>query len=92
MKIVYAPDFLKKFKKADVRIRNRVKEQILLFSKDPSASQLNNHSLKKEFQGYRSIDITNDWRTIYKEAEIAGEAVVYFIIFGTHKELYGKSS
>lgn len=89
MKIVYDPCFLKKLKKIDVRIRKRLKDRILLFSIDPNNLQLNNHPLKREFEAYRSIDITSDWRGIYKETNIGGETVAYFIILGTHRELYG---
>lgn len=88
MKIVYDHGFLQKFKKANIRIRKSIKERILLFSKDSSNPRLNNHPLKKEFLGYRSIDITGDFRVVYKETEIEKETAVYFITFGTHKELY----
>lgn len=89
VKIVYDPGFLEKLKKVNVRIRKKVKDQTLLFSEDPNNLQLNNHPLKKEFQGYRSINVTSDWRVIYKETKISGEIVAYFIILGTHRELYG---
>lgn len=89
MKIVYDPDFLEKLKKVNVRIRKRVKERVFLFSKDPNTLQLNNHPLKEEFQGYRSIDITNNWRAIYKETKTGEDIVAYFVTIGTHRELYG---
>lgn len=89
MKVVYDPAFLEKLKKVDVRIRKRVKERIVLFSKNPEDPQLDNHPLQREYQGYISIDITSGWRAIYKEATIGDEVVAYFIFLGTHKELYG---
>lgn len=89
MKIAYDPNFLKRFKKTNVRIRKKVKENVLLFSQNPNNPSLNNHPLKKEFLGYRSIDITNNWRAIYKEAKINKENGTYFVTLGTHKELYG---
>lgn len=88
MKIVYDPLFLRKLKRANVRIRKSVKDRLLVFSKAPNNPQLNNHPLKDEYRGCRSIDITNDWRAIYKEAKIGKEIVAYFIFLGTHKELY----
>lgn len=90
MKVVYDPLFLKKLKKANVRIRKSVKDRLLAFSSDPNNTQLNNHPLKNEYQGFRSINITNDWRAIYKEEKIGKDKVAYFIILGTHKELYKK--
>ena len=92
MTIVYDPGFLKKLKKVDVRIRKSVKERILLFSKHPNDPQLNNHSLSKEYIGYRSIDITADWRAFYKETEINEEKVAYFVLLGTHDQLYKKKT
>ena len=90
MNAVLDSDFLKKFKKLDVRIRKAFKESILLFSKYPNNPQLNNHKLKEEFEGYMSIDITSDHRAIYKEVQIGKENVAYFVDLDTHDELYGK--
>ncbi len=91
MKVRYSPDFYRKYKKADVRIRNRVDEKIVVFLKDPNDLQLDNHPLKGQWRGYRSIDITSDWRAIYEEAQIRDEVVAYFVTLGTHNELYRKS-
>jgi len=90
MIIKYSPAFLRTLKKADVRIRKSFKEKILIFSRNPHDLELDNHSLKKPYQGLRSIDITADWRAIYEEKTGGEEVVVYFIILGTHDELYGK--
>ena len=88
MKVIYDPVFFRKLKKVDVRIRKRVKERIFLFSKNPNNPQLNNHALRKEYQGYRSIDITSDWRAIYREVQIGKDIIAYFVVLGTHDELY----
>ena len=91
MRIVYDSDFISKLKKINVRVRKSFKERILLFSRDPNNPQLNNHPLLDEYQGCRSIDITSDWRAIYKDTEIEDKTVTYFIILGTHKDLYRKN-
>jgi addiction module RelE/StbE family toxin len=91
MKVRYSPDFFQKYKKADVRIRNKVDEKIAVFLKDPYDLQLDNHTLKRQWKGLRSIDVTSDWRAIYKETQIGDKIVAYFVALGTHKELYGKS-
>ena len=90
MKVFYDPAFFKKLKKVDVRVRKSVKERMFLFSNNPHDFQLNNHSLKKEYEGYRSIDITADWRALYKEVQIRDYTVAYFVTLGTHDDLYGK--
>lgn len=91
MNIRLSPDFLKKLKKSNVRILKSFKERIILFSKDPNNPQLDNHPLKREWQGYQSIDITSDYRAIYKEIQIGEEIIAYFVALGTHDELYRKS-
>ncbi len=67
MKVRYNPNLLKKLKKLDVRIRKRFKERIEIFIKDPNNLQLHNHALRNEWKGYRSINLTNDWLTLYTE-------------------------
>lgn len=89
MIIKYSPSFFEKLKKVDVRIRKSVKKKMLLFSKNPNDPSLHNHMLRDKWQGYRSINITNDVRALYKEVQIGEDVVAYFVIVGTHKELYG---
>lgn len=89
MKIVYDRAFFDKLKKVDVRIRKRVKRQMLIFSKNPNDPSLHNHALRDEWKGYRSINITNDVRALYKEVQIGQNNLAYFVTVGTHKELYG---
>lgn len=88
MTVKYSPSFLKVFRKADVRIRKSFKQRILIFSKNPNDLQLNNHELAKEWLGHRSIDITNDYRAVYKEEAVEEEKVAHFVTLGTHEELY----
>lgn len=89
MTVKYSPAFFDKLKQIDVRIRNSVKEKILIFSQNPSHPQLNNLSLKREYVGYRSINITADYRALYQEKQEGDEVIAYFVLLGTHDELYG---
>lgn len=88
MNIVFDPEFIKRTKKIDVRIRKRLKEKILIFSRNPNDPQLHNHPLKREYLGYRSINITADWRALYREILEDEEKIAYFILLGTHAQLY----
>ncbi len=81
-------EFIKLYKKANVRIRKSTDERLKIFGKNPFEKGLNNHSLRDEWEGYRSIDITNDYRAIYKEVKEGEEINAYFVALGTHKELY----
>ena len=91
MKIQYTPEFYKLYKKADVRIRNAFDNQIRIFKNQPTHTSLNNHELKEKWSGYRSIDITADWRAIYKEVKHGKDAIAYFVAIGIHKKLYSSN-
>jgi len=90
MIVRYTGNFLKQLKKSDVRIRKAFKQRLLLFIKNPNDLELNSHSLKREYSGFRSIDITSDYRAIYKEINVEDDAYIYFSSFGTHAQLYGR--
>ena len=91
MKVKYDPGFFRFYKKASVRIKNSFDSKLRIFIRDPFDLELRNHRLKREWEGYRSIDITADWRAIYKEIKIGEQAFAYFVALGTHKELYSST-
>ncbi len=90
MRVEYDPDFIKQLKKLNVRIRNDFKTAIILFAKDPNNSALNNHELQDKWIGYRSIDITSDFRAIYEEIRTEQKTYAYFSAIGTHQDLYSE--
>jgi len=89
MRVQYDHDFLDKLKRVNVRIHKSFDERIELFKQNPNNPQLNNHALREPYEGFRSIDITNDYRAVYEEVPSGNETVAYFSLLGTHKELYG---
>ena len=76
--------FLKKFKKLPPKIKGRFGERLELFLVNPTDPTLNNHSVEKAFPDCRSINITGDYRAIFK---LDGNTAI-FINIGTHPELY----
>ena len=88
MKILYDPEFINELKKLDVRIQKSFREKIAVFQNNPDDPTLDNHHLKKDYKEYSSIDITADYRAIFKELHEGKERVYYFFTIGTHKELY----
>ncbi len=90
MEIEFSANFRKRYLKANVRVRNRVNELLKIFKNNPNDPQLNNHKLTKEWERHRSIDVTSDWRAIYKEVLIDEDIISNFVDIGTHQELYGK--
>jgi len=89
MIIQYAPLFIEKLKRVNVRIYKSFKQKIQIFEKNPNDPQLKSHELEKGYKGLRSIDITADYRAIYEEIKEGEEIIMYFSFFGTHKDLYG---
>lgn len=76
--------FLKKFRKLPFAVRRRFMERKNLFSREPFHPLLNNHSVHEVFPGWRSINVTGDYRALFEERE----AMVVFMTIGTHSELY----
>ena len=89
MIVKYTDSFLKQLKKSDVRIRKAFKQRLLLFVKNPNDLELNNHPLQREYIGFRSIDITSNYRAIFKEINQEDDTYIYFTSLGTHHQLYG---
>ena len=86
-RIDFSKSFKKELKKAPPQIRSAFKKRIAIFFNNRSDVVLNNHALIGIYKGYRSINITGDWRAIFREFE-NGE-IVYFDFLGTHSKLYG---
>ncbi len=89
MIVKYSPSFLTVLKKLHITIRKNFSYRIRLFAKNPYNLELNNHALHREYGGFRSIDITADYRALYEEKQEEQDTVAYFIAIGNHQELYG---
>jgi len=85
MKIELQRSFIKGYTKLPEKIQEKFKERRNLFIENKFHPLLNNHSVEKTFPGCRSINITGDYRAIFKENENNN---VIFLIIGTHSELY----
>lgn len=85
MRLQFTARYNKKYRKLPASIKRHAEERLRIFISDPSHPLLNNHSVGKVFPGCRSINITGDFRAIFKEVDDA----VVFINIGTHGELYG---
>lgn len=85
MKVDYSKKFEKMYRKLDIRIREKVKQRIKLFSESPFHSLLNNHSVDPPYTNTRSINITGNYRALFI---IETETRVLFTHIGTHSELY----
>ncbi len=78
-------NFDKSFAKLSPKIKESFINRLDIFVADNFDPVLNNHSLKGEYFGYRSINVTGDYRAVYK---IVATHEVCFIDIGTHSQLY----
>ncbi len=86
MQIEYKNEFTKHFNKAPAKIQLAFKDRLKIFIADPFNLFLNNHGLSGKYQGLRSVNITGDWRAIFREA--GDYRLVIFETLGTHSQLY----
>ena len=84
-RIEFTPRFNTRRKAAPVAIKEAFRETLELFLEDSNHSSLRNHPLTGTYQGFQSIDVTPDWRALYREEP---ERVI-FVDLGTHDQLYG---
>lgn len=88
MSIQYSIRFKKQYKKAGQEIQKAFKKRRNLFLQNPLNPQLRDHPLKREYKGYRSINVTGDWRAIYSRRKTEEDNVIVFELLGTHSQLY----
>jgi addiction module RelE/StbE family toxin len=84
-RIEFSPIFNKKLAKAPTEIKLAVRQALELFRESPHHEALRNHLLTERYAGFRSIDVTEDWRVLYREEKER----IMFADLGTHEELYG---
>lgn len=84
MEIKYNPRFHKQYAKSNKKVKTAFNSRLKLFLQNSHHPLLRNHALTGDYKGYRSINITGDWRAIYLEH---GEIII-FEALGTHSQLY----
>ncbi|MGH8715172.1 MAG: type II toxin-antitoxin system RelE/ParE family toxin [Burkholderiales bacterium] len=84
--------FRKQYLKADKKIRTAFAQTIELFVEEPDHPILRNHLLREKFAGYRSINITDDYRAVFRETKSGDRTTITFHMIGTHDEPYGENS
>ena len=87
MEIRLGKKFIKLYDKSPIKIRRSFDLRLTIFSQDKFHPILNNHALGGKYIGYRSINVTGDWRAIFREFQ--DEEIIYFDLIGTHSQLYG---
>ena len=85
-RVNFSKRFEKDFKKSPRKIQISFRNRLEIYLTDKFNPILNNHSLSGKYNGYRSINVTGDWRAIFREMD-DGE-IVYFDLIRTHSRLY----
>jgi len=85
MTVQYRKQFLKDLKKLTQKQKNQAYDRLELFQVDPTNVMLRNHKLTGEYQGFSSINITGDFRALYREES---EDTVRFFFVRNHNQLY----
>ena len=83
-RVEFSPIFTNKLETVPLKIKIAFRETLVIFLEDQYHLSLHNHKLTEEYAGIRSINVTGDWRALYREET---ERII-FIELGTHKELY----
>lgn len=84
MNVRFSKNFLKQYKKLRA-IQKKIDERLVLFRQDSHDPILNNHAPTGEYKGYRSINITGDFRALYEPVD---SHVAFFITVDKHSNLY----
>ena len=85
MTLYFSTRFSKRRDTLPKGMREKLSDRLRLFAREPFHPLLNNHSVEKRFPGCRSINVTGDYRAIFKEQD----REIVFVNIGTHSELYG---
>jgi len=85
MNVVFHRRFDKMAAKLPSKVKQKMIERISLFSEDPLNEALRGHALYTPYKGSYSIDITGDYRAIYK---LIDDQTALFTHIGTHSQLY----
>jgi addiction module RelE/StbE family toxin len=78
--------FERQLKKLSQELQKRLGERLNLLMRDASNPLLNDHKIGPPYEAYRSINITGDYRLVYKRI---GQDTYYLRAVGTHHQLYG---
>ena len=86
MRLLTHKQFDKAYSKLPDKVKAKFKQRRNLFLENEYHILLENHPLTGDYVGFRSINITGDFRVIYYK--LSRDTAV-FVNIGTHSQLYG---
>jgi len=85
MRPLYHPNFKNNFGKLPRKVQDSFEKRLDIFLDNMFHPLLNNHSVDSAYPGWRSINVTGDYRALF---EIKEKDMIVFMKIGTHSELY----
>jgi addiction module RelE/StbE family toxin len=85
MRLDPSSGFEKQLRKAPLRVQKQVRVRLDMLLQDEYYPLLRNHKLTGPYEGYRSINVSGDWRIVYKKISTT---TFFLYAVGTHSELY----
>lgn len=82
--LYYSARFRKQWRRISKKIRDEAALRLVVLQVNEFDGALNNHKLSGKYAVYRSINVTNDIRIVYKRVSDG----FYLAAIGTHSELY----
>ncbi len=76
MRVIYSPRAKKDYKKLPPKIKEKAKEAIERFQKNPFNKALENHKLKGRLKDLRSFSINSSYRIVF-EFDSEGDAHIH---------------
>lgn len=87
MHLIEGRGFEKQLAKLSKGLRTKVRERVQILGVDSTHPPLNDHKLGPPYEGYRSINITGDYRLVYTKLD---KDTYYLRTIGTHHQLYDR--
>lgn len=88
MKVLYKKSFIKSYEVLSLKLKDKVKDTLSLFIKNPKDKILNNHWLEWKYKWKRSINVAWDMRIIFQELSQWKYELVELYNIRTHSQLY----
>lgn len=88
MIIKFSKKFDKSYQKLNIKIQDKFNEKLIIFENNKLDVTLNIHSLKWEYLWFSSMNVTWDYRAIYKQYSDWSYEFVEFVNIWTHSQLY----
>ncbi len=86
MRLIHDRVFERQLKKLSQKLRGKLRERLNMLTSNELNPLLNDHDLGPPYETFRSINVTGDYRLVYKRLE---QNTYYLRAVGTHHQLYG---